>query len=134
MSETSNTKVVQDAYAAFGRRDIPALLGALDPKVEWTAVVGSRTPTSGTRHGREGVTEFFQQLAASLEFQSFEPQEFIAEGDKVVALGHYVGRSIATGRSFESDWVMVFTVRNGLVTRFMEFADSAGLNEAFAGA
>ena len=27
---------------------------------------------------------------------------------------------------------MIFTLRNGLVTRFIEFADSAGINEAFA--
>jgi hypothetical protein len=134
MSEASNTKVVQDAFAAFGRGDIPTLLGMLDPAVEWTSVVGSRTPTSGTRHGHDGVAEFFQQLAASIEFQQFEPREFIAQGDKVVTLGHSVGRSKATGRSFESDWVMVFTLRNGLATRFMEFADSAGINEAFAGA
>jgi hypothetical protein len=133
MDETRNTKLVQDAYAAFGRGDIPALLALLDPGVEWTAIVGSRIPTSGTRHGRDGVKEFFQQLGASIDFERFEPREFIAQGDKVVTLGHYTGRSKATGRSFDSDWVMVFTVRNGLLTRFMEFADSAGFNEAFAG-
>jgi ketosteroid isomerase-like protein len=133
MDETRNTKLVQDAYAAFGRGDIPALLALLDPGVEWTAIVGSRIPTSGTRHGRDGVKEFFQQLGASIDFERFEPREFIAQGDKVVTLGHYTRRSKATGRSFDSDWVMVFTVRNGLLTRFMEFADSAGFNEAFAG-
>jgi ketosteroid isomerase-like protein len=134
MDETKNTKLVQDAYAAFGRGDIPALLALLDPGVEWTAIVGSRIPTSGTRHGRDGVSEFFQQLGASIDFERFEPREFIAQGDKVVTLGHYTGRSKATGRSFASDWVMIFTVRNGLLTRFMEFADSAGINQAFASA
>lgn len=131
MNETNNTKIVQDAYTAFGRGDIPALIAILDPAVEWTAVVGSRTPTSGTRHGRDGVVEFFQQLAASTEFDRFAPKEFIAQGDKVVVLGHYTGRSKATGRSMASDWVMVFTLRNGLVTQFMEFADSAGINATF---
>jgi ketosteroid isomerase-like protein len=131
MDESSNLKLIQDAYAAFGRGDIPALLGMLDPAVEWTAVVGSRAPTSGTRHGREGVAEFFQQLAASIEFQSFEPREFIAQGDRVVALGHYAARAIPTGRAMESEWVMVYRVRNGLVTEFKEFADSAGINQAF---
>jgi ketosteroid isomerase-like protein len=134
MDEARNTQVAKDAYAAFGRGDIPALLALLDPGVEWTAVVGSRTPTSGTRRGRDGVAEFFQQLAASLEFQQFEPREFIAQRDKVVALGHYVGSWKATGRSFESDWVMIFTLRDGAIARFVEFADSAGINAAFAGA
>jgi hypothetical protein len=132
MNEARNTKIIQDAYAAFGRGDIQALLAILDPSVEWTAAVGSHVPTSGTRHGREGVAQFFGQLAASLEFQRFEPQEFIAQGDKVVALGHYVGSWKATGRSFESDWVMVYTLRDGLVTRFTEFADSAGIDASFA--
>ena len=132
MDEARNTQVVKDAYAAFGRGDIPALLALVDPDAEWTAVVGSRTPTAGTRHKREGVAKFFQDLGASIEFQSFEPREFIAQGDKVAVLGHYVGRAKPTGRSFETDWVMIFTLRNGLVTRFIEFADSAGINEAFA--
>jgi hypothetical protein len=134
MDEARNTQVVKDAYAAFGRGDIPALLALVDSGIEWTAVVGSRTPTSGTRRTRDGVAKFFQDLAASLEFQSFEPREFIAQGDKVVALGHSVGKWKTNGRSFETDWAMIFTVRDGLVTRFLEFADSAGINEAFAGA
>jgi len=134
MDTARNTQIVQEAYAAFGRGDIPTLLALLDPAVEWTAVVGSRTPTSGTRHTRDGVAGFFGNLAESLAFDSFEPREFVAERDKVVTLGHYRGRSRATSRPFESDWVMVFTLRDGLITRFVEFADSQGLNDAFAGA
>ena len=33
-----------------------------------------------------------------------------------------------------ADFVMVFTVRNGKITQFQEFLDSAALNAAFAGA
>ena len=133
MDEARNTQVVKDAYAAFGRGDIPALLAMVDPGIEWTAVVGSRTPASGIRHKREGVAKFFQDLGASMEFQSFEPRDFITQGDTVVVLGHYVGRVKATGRSYDSEWVMIFKVRDGLITWFKEFADSATINEAFAG-
>jgi len=132
MDEARNTQVVRDAYEAFGRGDIPALLALLDRSIEWTAVVGSRTPTSGTRYGPDGVATFFQQLAASIDFKRFEPREFIAQGDKVVTLGYYNGQAKETGRSFESEWAMVFTVRDGRIARFVEFADSAGLNHAFA--
>ena len=54
-----------------------------------------------------------------------------AARDKVVALGFYSGSSISTGRAFASEWVMVFTVKNGKVTEFKEFTDSAQLNAAF---
>ena len=40
------------------------------------------------------------------------PREFIAQGDKVVVLGHGAWTTRDTGRDFESDWVHVFTVEN----------------------
>ena len=38
----------------------------------------------------------------------------------------------AAGKSFESDFVMVFTLQGGKVATFREFTDSAGINAAFA--
>jgi ketosteroid isomerase-like protein len=67
MQEAQNTKVVQDAYAAFGRGDIPTLLGLM-----------------------------------------------------------------TTGRTFESDFVMVFALQRGQIASFQEFTDSAALNASFA--
>ena len=65
-----------------------------------------------------------------MTFSRFEPREFIATGDKVVALGHYVGKT-SIGKSFDLDWAMVFTLRNGKVVRFQEFTDSAAVNASF---
>ena len=61
------------------------------------------------------------------------PQHFIAQGDRVVALGHYTAKTSAGG-AFDSDFVMVFMLRNGKVTEFQEFLDSAALNAAFVAA
>ena len=36
MSDQQNLQIVKDAYAAFGRRDIPTVLKALTDDVEWT--------------------------------------------------------------------------------------------------
>ncbi|MEO8075550.1 MAG: hypothetical protein ABI818_04420 [Acidobacteriota bacterium] len=38
----------------------------------------------------------------------------------------------SAGGSFASDFVMVFTLRNGQVVEFQEFTDSAALNASFA--
>jgi hypothetical protein len=83
------------------------------------------------RRGRGAVGEFFSQLAASVQFQSFEPREFVAQGDLVVSLGHYKGTAIPTGEMFASDWAMVFRIRDGRVVQFREFADSAAIMRAF---
>src|SRR5689334_14802777 len=89
--EASNTKVVQDTYAAFGRGDIDTVLKYLADDVVWNAVygTGSQVPTSGERRGKPAVAQFFKQVADNVSFSRFEPNEFVATGETVVALGHY---------------------------------------------
>lgn len=133
MSEQTNTQIVQEAYASFGRGDIAGVVSRLADDVDWQAVYGaaSYVPTAGRRVGKAAVGEFFTTLSKTMTFSKFEPREFIAQGDKVVALGHYEGTAMPTGRTVNSDWVMVFTLRNGKVIHFREYTDSAAVNAAY---
>jgi len=133
MQEAENIKIVQDAYAAFGRGDIQSILDRLDDGIVWKGVYGAapHVPTSGERRSKAQVGEFFKQVAENVKFSRFEPKEFIATGDKVVALGHYTATT-PIGKTFDADFAMVFTLRNGKVSEFQEFTDSAALNAAYA--
>ena len=97
-------------------------------------VIGTAThvPFSGARTGKTAVAEFFKQVSETEDFEQFEPREFVAQGDKVVAIGHYRARTRATGRTFDSPFAMVFTFRGGKIAAFREFTDSAAINAAFA--
>src|SRR5688500_45954 len=132
MQEAQNTKVVQDAYAACGRGDVQGILANVADSGVWTAVygAGAHVPTAGERRGKAAVAEFFEQVARNIQFSRFEPREFIATGDKVVALGHYTATTPAK-TAFDSDFAMVFTLKNGKITRFQEFCDSAAINAAY---
>jgi uncharacterized protein len=132
MAEADNVKVVQDAYAAFGRGDVQGILDRLDDGIVWKGVygAGSHVPMAGERRGKAAVTEFFKQVATHVNFSRFEPREFVATGNKVVTLGHYTAKTSA-GKEFDSDFAMVFTMRNGKVSEFQEFLDTAALNTAF---
>ena len=101
MNEAQNTKVVQDAYAAFGRGDLTALLANFDEAIVWKPVQGaaSYVPQHGERHGKAAVGEFFELLPQTLTFEQFEPREYVAQGDKVVALGHYRAKTPSGRRS-----------------------------------
>lgn len=131
MSERENTELVQQAYGNFQSGDIPSVLGALSGEVEWVFPELEGVPVARSWHGREEVGQFFQTLGDTQEVRQFEPREFVAQGDKVVALGHYAWHVKATGREWESDFAHVFTVRDGEVTRFQEYTDSAALADAF---
>jgi uncharacterized protein len=135
MSADRNTQVVKDAYSAFLRGDVDGILNALTDDVEWEGVKGTEgtLPQAGLRRGKAEVARFFQEVATTTEFERFEPQEFVAQGDTVVAIGVYSGVAKANGQRARSDWAMVFNMRDGKVARFREFCDSAALVRAYGG-
>jgi ketosteroid isomerase-like protein len=61
----------------------------------------------------------------------FTPQEFFAAEDRVFVLGRYSWNIRKTGRAVSINWVHVFTLRNGKVTKFREFNDTAQFAEAY---
>ena len=135
MSADRNTQVVKDAYAAFLRGDIAAILDALTDDIEWEGVKGTEgtLPQAGPRRGKAEVARFFQEVDSTTRFDRFEPQEYIAQGDTVVAVGMYSGIAKANGQRATSDWTMVFNMRDGKIARFREFCDSAALVRAYGG-
>jgi ketosteroid isomerase-like protein len=126
-----NVAVVQKLYADFGAGNIPSIIEALAEDVEWSEPPSGVPPFAGTRRGREQVTAFFQSLGEKCEPLQFEPREFIAHGDRVLALGHYRFRARPTGKAWETDWVMVWTFAGGKVTKFQIYKDSAAEVAAF---
>ncbi|HUQ91407.1 MAG TPA: nuclear transport factor 2 family protein [Bryobacteraceae bacterium] len=125
MNEEENSRLVKDAYAAFQRGDIPAVLKEMSDDIAWFLPgPADIVPLSGQRHGLAAVKGFFTELAETQEAEEFEPSEIIAQGDTVVALGHYRWRIKATGQRFESDFAHVFTIKNGKVVKFREYFDT----------
>ena len=131
MSERDNVEIVKNAYAAFGRGDVGAVVNACAEDVVWIIPGAAHVPVAGTFRGRKGVGDFFRTMGENQTPQQFEPREFVAQGDKVVALGHYSWKMNRTGKTYEGDWAHVFTFRDGQVVRFQEFADTAAEAEAY---
>ena len=124
MAKTASA-VVQEAYQAFGRKDVPALLNLLSETVDWEFVGSAQLPYAGRRQGKQGVADFFAAVAKMDDIHEFEPREFIEAGDHVTVLGWERTTAIDTGHSFESDWMHLFTVRDGKVTRWRGFFNTA---------
>jgi ketosteroid isomerase-like protein len=132
MSAEDNKRAVQSIFEAFGRGDVPGVLAHLAEDVEWKAPGPSAVPYLGERRGHGGATEFFVQLGTNVEFENFEPGVFIAEGDRVVALGRERGRVRGTGKAFDNEWALVFTFGDGKVTNFQLYENTAAVAEAFS--
>ncbi|HEX3558157.1 MAG TPA: nuclear transport factor 2 family protein [Pyrinomonadaceae bacterium] len=131
MSEQENLRVVQQAYENFKTGSVEALLGQLSDDVDWRLPETEGVPFAGARRGQAQVAEFFSTLADAQATLRFEPREFVAQGDKVVALGDYSWRVKKNGREYGGDWAHVFTIREGKITGFHEYMDTAAASDAF---
>ena len=127
----NNVQIIKDAYNNFQNGNIEGILNSLSEDVEWITPEIENASFGGTRHGHSGAAEFFRLMDEAEQTTKFEPKEFIADGDRVVALGTYGATVKETGRSYESDWVHVFTVKDGKITSFTEFFDNALASRAF---
>ena len=133
MSDNTNLRVVERAYTAFQGGDAETLMAQFSDDVSWNIPPIDNVRVSGSRTGKASLADFFSMLAQDQEALLFEPRQFVAQGDLVIALGRYRWRVKATGREIVSDFAHVFTVGNGRIVRFQEFMDTAAFVAGYAG-
>lgn len=130
MNEEENTRLVQQAYQNIKAGDIESFLNSLAENVQWQLPEMENVPFAGKWQGRDAVGRFFSKVFEVQDVVEFEPEEFFARREKVVVLGHFSMRIKRTGDDFGSDWVHVWTVNGGKVTRFCEYVDTAAVSKA----
>ena len=118
-------EMVQSLFAAFGRGDIDFILSHIAADAAWTAPGPSVIPSAGRYSGPAGVAEFFRKLSDSELVTRFEPREFFANGNTVVALGVEECQSRKTGKSAATNWAMSFRIDDGKVTQWETYYDTA---------
>jgi ketosteroid isomerase-like protein len=128
MSIQENIQVVKDFFAAMGSGDRQGLLALCADDFEWI-IPGQDWPLAGTHRGQAGLEHLLQKASAELE-TSMEPPEFVAQGDRVLAVGFATGKVKATYRTFEDYFVFAITVRNGKLTNIREYVDTQALARA----
>lgn len=121
---TENTPLIEALYSAFARGDIPAVLAALAPTIEWTEAAGG--PYGGVSIGPQAVLEnVFMKLGGEWDGFAAVPARFISEDDMVIVLGEYSATYSATGKSFRAPFAHAWTLADGQVTVFEQYTDTA---------
>lgn len=88
---SGNVDTVRTMYRDFENGNVPGVVQAMDPKIEWTEAEGF--PYAGTYVGPDAVLAgVFARLGSEWDGYQAAPEEFLDAGDAVVALGMYSGR------------------------------------------
>jgi ketosteroid isomerase-like protein len=122
-----NVDVIRGGYEDFRNGDFAGVMNRFDPEIEWS--VTPNIPFGGDYRGHEEVARFFEMLDEHYEELRVEPDEFIADGDRVVVLGVHRGRT-RVGNDFEIHFSHSWLLRDGKALGFREYADGVDLRRA----
>ena len=125
-----NTNLARSVYDAFFQGDLDAMLDLYTDDIDWEVYGPSTIPTAGPHKGKEEVRAFFGKVNDLLESEKFEVQQYVSQGNTVVALGEYTWRSKVTNRMLDAHFVHVMTISNGKIASFREYTDTAAAIEA----
>lgn len=128
MTAQDNLFTIQQAYEAFRKKDLPMILDLQADDTEWSvAGPGNLIPWAAPRFGRDGVADFLKVLADWLVPEVFRIDEYLSQENTVVAIGYQRGLVKPTGNPYEFDFVHVWKLREGKITRFRVYYDTAYL-------
>ena len=129
MSVEENVQIVKDFFAAMGGHNKQDLLALVADDIEWI-IPGEGWPLAGTHRGRAELSAVLQKASEEVEMTYPKPPEFVAQGDRVLAVGVATGKIKVTNKPFKDEWVFDITVRDGKVTRIREYIDTQALARA----
>ena len=126
--------IVSSVYDAFAKGDVPTVLGAMDPQIEWNEAenfpYADKNPYIGPTAILEGV---FARLGSEWEYFKLALEEILDAGDTVVSRGRYDAQYKKTGTKISAQFVHVWKLRNGKVVKFQQYADTLQVAKAIGG-
>ncbi len=124
----TNKEIVEGLYESFAHGDVPAVLGAMADDIQWSEADGF--PLAGTYVGPQAVLEgVFMRLGEIGEEFAAVPDQFVAEGDTVVALGNYNWKRKSSGEPAVVKMVHVWTIEGGKAVNFQQHVDTVKVRE-----
>ncbi|MFT4585688.1 MAG: ketosteroid isomerase-like protein [Gammaproteobacteria bacterium] len=132
MSKQANIEATQNLFVAFGAGDIPAILKLLNDDIVIEFYGPDVIPYAGTDRGKSEARRFFETVLSSVDINQFEPEEMLADADKVIVTGHLNLKAKSTNRIIDSDFVHVITLNNGKWSRFRDFMATSIAVAAFS--
>jgi ketosteroid isomerase-like protein len=96
---------IREGYELFRQGD-PAFLDRFDPDA--TILIPESLPKGGIYRSPLEALEYFNNIGELFEDANPEPEEFIRDGDRLVVLGRFHGRSRATGEQISVRFAHVY--------------------------
>ena len=120
-----NVAVVKGIYEAFGTGDVPAVVAAMSPEIEWNEAENFPYSDGNPYRGPDAILGgVFARIGGEWTGFAALPEQFLDAGDTVVVLGRYTGTFNATGQAMNPWMAHVWIVRDGKAVAFRQLVDT----------
>jgi ketosteroid isomerase-like protein len=121
--------VLRRGFEALAAGGVEALLPFIDPDFVATVPPGLSVEPD-TYRGPEGVRRYFDSFYEAVDEVRFEPEQFIARGDRVVVPTRVLVRGRGSGAEVTQRVTQVWTLRDGRAIRLDVYPTLADALEA----
>ncbi len=120
----TNLEIVRSTYEGGSPEETGKnTQAALTENTRWTEAKGF--PYAGTYIGFEAIAKnVFQRLATEWIDYKITIEDYLADGDKVMAYGSYSGTYKITNNYFEARVAHLWKLKEGKIISFEQFVDS----------
>ena len=131
-TESENVGIVRDAYDTWANSkaaNIDCWVSIIADDARLTSLAdGARSLRfTSARSGRSEIIDYLKGLTADWEMIFYRIDEYVAQGERVVAIGATSWRNKRTGKIVVTPKVDLWRMRVGKVVQFSEFYDTARL-------
>jgi ketosteroid isomerase-like protein len=126
----TNLEIIKSTYEGkTSEENGKNLASHVSENISWTEAAGF--PYAGTYVGLENIAKgVFSRLANEWIDYKFVPENYVADGDTVVAYGTYKGTYKATNKYFEARVAHIWKLKEGKIISFEQFVDIQAVNNA----
>ena len=131
-NEAANVAILKDAYREWHESkggSVEQLLSICDPGIRWGSVSRGEAPLAFARQyeSRDALQAYFGGLLNDWEMISYTIDEYVAQGDAVVARGSTSWTNKKTGKVMDTPKVDFWRFRDGKAVEFYEYFDTAAV-------
>ncbi len=102
-------------YEAYGREDIEGMKALIAPDCKW--MIPGHHPLAGTKTGRDEIVTYFELLKRG----NFKAEIIYLTGDDTHAIDVHRGWGEANGARCDTNWVLYYTMKGGLISEVQNF-------------
>jgi len=132
MSQQQNITIAQTLLAGIGGGQDPAEIAAPFAKDLIFEIQGDDgvLPWVGKKAGQQAVEDFIREIRVLTEPLKFDVEDILASEHRVAIVGSLETKIKATGRVTATQFAIILTIAEGVVTRFQMLEDSFDVSKA----